>query len=60
MLLLTFDPIKNQEKNRKKSKLQEDIHEESLEDYPSWWWRTKMTSGKVEGPKCIRLTKLAT
>jgi hypothetical protein len=37
MLLLNFDPIKNQEKNRKKSKLQEDIHEESLEDYPSWW-----------------------
>jgi hypothetical protein len=38
MLLLTFEPIKNQEKiEKKKSKLQEDIHEESIEDYPSWW-----------------------
>jgi hypothetical protein len=34
------DPIKNQEKkkNRKrKSKIQEDIYEESLKDCPSWW-----------------------
>jgi len=32
--------MKNQEKkkNRKiKSKIQEDIHEESLEDCPGWW-----------------------
>jgi hypothetical protein len=38
LLLLTFDPIKNQEKkiNRKiKSKIQEDIHEENLEHCPS-------------------------
>jgi hypothetical protein len=41
VLLLTFDPITNQEKkikNRKrKFKIQEDIHEEILEDYPIWW-----------------------
>jgi len=38
----------------------EDIHEESLENYPSWWWKIKMTSGKVGGLKCITLAKLAT
>jgi hypothetical protein len=27
-----------------------DIHEESLEDCPNWWWKTKITSGKVGGP----------
>jgi hypothetical protein len=40
MLLPTFDLIKKsrKEKNRKiKSKTQEDIQEESLEDCPSWW-----------------------
>jgi len=62
MLLPTFDPTKNEgKKNRKrKSKIKEDIYEESLEDCPSWWWRTKMTRGKVGGPKYVRLTKLAT
>jgi len=30
--------MKNQEKKiEKKSKIQEDIHEESLEDCPGWW-----------------------
>jgi hypothetical protein len=63
LLLLTFDPIKNQEKkiNRKiKSKIQEDIHEENLEHCPSWWWKTKMKGGKVGEPKYIKLVKLAT
>jgi hypothetical protein len=35
LLLSIFDPVQNQEK--KKSKIQEDIHEDSLEDCPSWW-----------------------
>jgi len=37
-LLPTFDRTKNEgKKNRKrKSKIKEDIHEESLEDCPSW------------------------
>jgi hypothetical protein len=34
---------------KKNTKIQEDIHKESLEDYSSWWLRTKMTSGKVGG-----------
>ena len=55
--------MKNQEKkekNIKKSKIHKDMHEESLEDFPSWWWRTKMTFEKVGGPKCIKLEKFAT
>jgi len=32
----------------------------NLEDCPSWWWKTKISSGKVRGPICIRLTKLTT
>jgi hypothetical protein len=59
LLLLIFYSIKSQEKKEKKFKIQENIHEEILEDYSSWWWKTKTTSGKVEGSKCIRLTKLA-
>jgi len=52
---------KGKRKNRKrKSKIQEDIQEKSLEDCPRWWWRTKMTSEKVGGLKCIRLVKLTT
>jgi len=41
ILLLTFDPTKKikkrKEKKEKKIKIQEDIHEESLEDCSSWW-----------------------
>jgi hypothetical protein len=42
VLLPTFDSIKNQEKKkeknrRRKSKIQEDIHEKSLDDCPNWW-----------------------
>jgi hypothetical protein len=33
MLLPTFDPIKNK---KKESKIQKDIHENSLKDCPSW------------------------
>jgi len=51
---------KERKKIEKKFKMQENIHEEILEDYSSWWCKTKTTSGKVEGSKCIRLTKLAT
>jgi hypothetical protein len=38
-MLSTFDPIKNQEKKnvKRKSKIQDDIQKEILEDYPSWW-----------------------
>jgi hypothetical protein len=38
-MLSTFDPIKNQEKKKnvkRKSKIQDDIQKEILEDYPSW------------------------
>jgi hypothetical protein len=60
LLLSIFDPTKKSRKKEKKNlKIQEDTHDESLEDCPSWWWRTKMTSEKVEGPECTRLTKLA-
>jgi hypothetical protein len=39
LLLPNFDPIKNQEKKieKIKSKIQDNIHKESLEDCPSWW-----------------------
>ena len=46
---------KNNKRNRKKNKIQEVIHEESLKDYQSWWWMTKVTSEKVRGPKHIKL-----
>jgi hypothetical protein len=46
--------------NKKKSKIQEDIHEESLEDCSSWRWKTKITSGKVGWQACIKLAKLTT
>jgi len=63
VLLSTFEPKKKnheKKKNRKrKSKIQEDIHEESQEDCPSWWWKTKITSGKAGGLTCTWLTKLA-
>jgi hypothetical protein len=36
------------------------MKEESQEDCPSWWWKTKITSGKARGPTCIWLIKLAT
>jgi len=44
LLLSNFNPTKNQEnkkekrkKKKRKSKIQDDIHKESLEDCPSWW-----------------------
>jgi len=65
MLLSTFDPkkfnkrkekkIENKSKIQRPKKLKRDIHKENLEDCPSWWWRTKVTSGKVGGPKSIKL-----
>jgi len=45
---------------KRKSKIQDDIQKEILEDYPSWWKETKMTSKKVGGSRCIRLEKLVT
>jgi hypothetical protein len=51
MLLSIFNLIKRIMKRKKNLKIQENIHEESREDYPSWWSRSKMTSGKVRGPK---------
>jgi hypothetical protein len=58
LLLLIFDPTKLKKRKKNKKKIQEDTHEENLKDCPCWWWKTKMISGKVEGPECIRLTKL--
>jgi hypothetical protein len=50
---------KEKRKNiKRKFKIQEDIHEEGLEDCPSWWWMTKITSEKIGRPKCIKLEKL--
>jgi len=43
---------------KRKFKIQEDIHEKGLEDCPSWWWMTKITSEKIKRPKCIKLEKL--
>jgi len=61
MLLLIFYPIKNQEKKKekyrkRKSKLEDDIHEESLEDWPSWCLK-KITSEKAGEQTYIRLVK---
>jgi len=47
-------------KKKENSKIKEDTHEESPKDCPSWWWMTKMTSEKVEGLECTRLTKSMT
>jgi len=57
-VVINFLPHKKIKK--KIEKIQEDTHEESLEDCPSWCWRTKLTSKKVGGLECIRLTKLTT
>jgi len=58
LLLSILTPQKNQE--NKNTKIQKDLHKESLEDCPSWWWKTKITSRKVEGQECARLEKLST
>jgi hypothetical protein len=59
LLLSIFDLIENSRKKIKiKIKIQEDTHEESSKDHSSWWWITKITSEKVGGLECIKLTKL--
>jgi hypothetical protein len=44
---------------KRKSKIQDDIQKEILEDYPSWWWRTKMTSEKVGGSRMYKFGKIS-
>jgi hypothetical protein len=36
LLLLIFYPTKKSRKEKKNQKIQEDIHEENLEDCPGW------------------------
>jgi len=47
--------VRKEKKIKKKYKIQKDTHEESLEDFPSRWWRKQMTSENVRGLECIRL-----
>ena len=49
IVVINFLPVKKLRKKIEKEnpKIQEDTHKESLEDCPSWWLRTKMTSEKV-------------
>jgi len=57
--ILLCKHCKERKKIEKKYKIQKDIHEESLKDFPSRWWRKQMTSEKVRGLECIRLAELA-
>jgi hypothetical protein len=60
VVVFYFWPHKKIKKRKKNQKIKEDTHEESPEDCLGWWWNTKTTSTKVEGPECTWLAKLVT
>ena len=64
-LLHIFNPTNKLRKGKKEKKERKYKNTKrytwrKLRDCLGWWWKTKITSEKVEGLECIRLAKLMT